>query len=138
MRYSGASNTAMACAGRFPRREIGFGWMRAAGSQTGSYIMLLSSHPRVSLLGTLGAAIAAPFVSGSTCCSYGVSRRMIMSRRSVVAIAGAMALGELVFLLIGSVYYYGSLDFGFLVGIPMAIIMFFFVAMGLKIVFPRR
>lgn len=49
-----------------------------------------------------------------------------------------MALGELVFLLIGSVYYYGSLDFGFLVGIPMAIIMFFFVAMGLKIVFPRR
>lgn len=61
-----------------------------------------------------------------------------MSRRSVVAIAGAMALGELVFLLIGSVYYYGSLDFGFLVGIPMAIIMFFFVAMGLKIVFPRR
>lgn len=63
---------------------------------------------------------------------------MIMSRRSVIAISGAMALGELVALLIWSADYYGSLDLGFLLGIPMAIIMFFFVAMGLKIVFPRR
>lgn len=61
-----------------------------------------------------------------------------MSRRSVVAIAGAMALGELGMLLIWSADYYGSLDLGFLLGIPMAIIMFFFVAMGVRIVFPRR